>query len=756
MLHGGIDRGHGTGLYLLYTRAGCQSWDNTIRTGIKSVSARIIKGLMLKRDSYFRPFPLVLLFSLLPNCSKAPPVAEKRPHVLTVHGQSLADDYFWLREKSDPKVLDYLRLEDIYAQTAMKSAARLEETLYQEELSRVQQTDQTFPYEENGYFYYSKTREGLQYPVYCRKRGSLGAAEEVILDQNELAKGQAFYSIGARVVSDDGNLLAYTEDTVGYRQYVLKIKDLRSGQLLPGRIERVDAVVWAADNKTLFYVTEDPTTKRANKFWRHVIGKDKDDLVYEEKDDIYELSCERTRDKALVLMLVLSEDHPKEVQFLSADDPSGAVKVVLPRSAEIEYDVDHRGNVFFIRTNKNAQNFRIVSAPVADPSERNWKDVIPHRPAVKIDSINVFSTHALVAEKENGLDQMEILDLKAGSLNRVMFPEPIYSASVGDNREFQTGLVRYNYESLVTPPSVFDYDLSSGRSVLRKQKEIPGGFDRAKYVSERIFATAADGVVIPISLVYKKGMQRDGRTPLLLTGYGAYGYAAPLWFNTANLFRPGADPILPLLDRGVIYAVAHVRGGGEMGEPWRDGGRLMQKMNTFTDFIACAEYLIRQKFTAKDRLIIRGASAGGLLVTAAANMRPDLFKAVIAEVPFADVMNDMLDASMPLTTSEYVEWGNPNREPDFQYMLRYSPYENVRAQAYPAILVRVSVNDSQVGYWEGAKLVAKLRRLKTDSNALLMKVNFGAGHGGASGRYDAFRDTAFAWTFLLQQVGILK
>ena len=679
-----------------------------------------------------------------PSSGLQPPIAEKRPHVTTVHGDTLTDDYFWLRERTDPKVIDYLKEEDGYADAVMKPTAALQDALYHEILSHIKQTDETVPYRENGHFYYSRTREGLQYPIYLRKRSSLAAPEEVILDQNELARDRNYLAIGARAVSDDGNLLAYTVDTTGYRQYTLQVKDLRTGQLLPDRIERVDSVAWATDSKTVFYVTEDPVTKRHDRFWRHIVGTDRSDLVHEEKDELFDLDCQRSRDQAVIFLQAAAKTST-EVSYLPAGRPTAALRVVVPRQPGHEYDVEHRGDLFYIRTNKGAKNFRVVTAPVTDPSEKNWQPFVAHQPAVKIESVDLFAGHAVLSEWENGLQQIEIIDLATGARRRIEYPEPVYAASLGANAEFGATTLRYEYQSLVSPRSVIDYDMNTGRSTLMKQTDVPGGFDRTSYTSERLFATATDGTRIPISIVYRKGLKKDGSAPLLLYAYGSYG------FSIAPNFAPS---LLPILDRGVVYAIAHVRGGGELGEEWRDAGRMMNKINTFTDFIAAAEHLIDEKYTSKGKVATQGASAGGMLVGAVINMRPDLFGAAIAQVPFMDVVNDMLDPSLPLTTSEYIEWGNPSEKAAFDYMMRYSPYDNIKRQAYPATLVKASLNDSQVMYWEGAKFTAKLRAVKTDRNPLLLKINFGAGHGGSSGRYDALRETAFNWAFLLSQLGI--
>jgi oligopeptidase B len=710
----------------------------------------------MKIDSSLRFLLLLSMVFVLPLSSEVaaqsnggagapqPPMAEKKPKTTNIHGTTLVDDFFWLREKTNPAVMAHLKAEDDYANTMMKPTAALQQKLYGEMLSHIKQTDTNVPFRWGNYFYYTRTEEGKQYPIFCRKKGSLEAAEEIIIDENELAKGQKFMSVGTFVPSDDGNLLAFSTDNTGYRQYTLHVKNLQTGELFPEKIESVNGVAWSTDNKTFFYVTEDAVTKRSDKFFRHVLGSEKSDLVYDEKDELFDLGVGRTLDGAMIFVHAFSKTS-NEARYLRADDPNGTLKVILPRQPEHEYDVDYRDNLFYIRTNKGAKNFRIVTAPVNDPSEKNWKEFIAHRPEVKVDGITLFANHAVLSEWENGLEQLEVIDFKTNKRHRVKFPEPVYSVSLTNNREYNTSVVRYVYNSLVTPVSIFDYDMNTGKTTLLKETEVPGGFSRANYKSERVFATAADGTKIPMSIVYRNGVKLDGSAPLLLYGYGSYGISISPTFSSNRL---------SLLDRGVIFAIGHIRGGGELGEEWRQAGRMMKKMNTFTDFIACAEALVKMKYTSKDRLVIQGGSAGGLLMGAVSNMRPDLFKAVVSQVPFVDVLNTMLDASLPLTTSEYIEWGNPNEKPAFDYMKTYSPYDNVAKQNYPAMLVKVSVNDSQVPYWEGTKLVAKLRSMKTDNNPLLLKVNFGAGHGGSSGRYDALHETAFDYAFMLWQMGV--
>ncbi len=673
-----------------------------------------------------------------------PPTTDKKPKVVEINGDRLVDNYFWLREKTNPAVIAHLEAENAYAASVMKPTEALQEKLYNEILSHIKQTDNSVPYRWDDYFYYTRTIEGKQYPIFCRKQGSVNAPEQILLDLNEMAKGQKFMSVGSFAPSDDGNLLAFSTDNTGYRQYTLQIKNLKTGELLPEKIERVDNIAWATDNQTLFYVTEDDVTKRNDKMFRHVLGTDKYELIYQEKDDLFDIGVGRTRDKAVILLGAYSKTS-NEFRYIPANDPNAAWKTILPRQADHEYDVDHRGDLFYIRTNKGAKNFRVVTAPVSDPSEKNWKEFVAHRPAVKIDDISLFADHAVLSEWENGLEQIEVVNFKNNERHRIAFPEPVYSAGISSNREFNTSVVRYNYQSLSTPSSVFDYDMNTRKATLLKQTEVPGGFDKNNYKTERVFATASDGTRIPMSVVYRKSVKLDGSAPLLLYGYGSYGISIPPSFSASRL---------ALLDRGVVYVIAHIRGGGELGEPWRDAGRMMNKINTFTDFIACAEHLVNAKYTAKDRIVIQGGSAGGMLMGAVTNMRPDLFKAVIAQVPFVDVLNTMLDASLPLTTSEYIEWGNPNEKPAYDYMKKYSPYDNVHKADYPAMLVKVSLNDSQVPYWEGSKLVAKIRDYKTDHNPLILKVNMGAGHGGASGRYDAIHETAFDYAFALWQVGI--
>jgi oligopeptidase B len=673
-----------------------------------------------------------------------PPMTEKKTKTTKIHDYTTTDNYFWLREKSNPEVITHLEAENAYTETVMKPTASLQDKLYKEMVGHIKETDVTVPYRWGNYFYYSRTEQGKQYPINCRKKGSLDAKEEIVLDQNEMAKGLKFFSVGAFVPSDDGNLLAYSTDTTGYRQYKLQIKDLRSGQTLPEVFERVGNVVWATDNKTIFFTTEDAVTKRSDKFFRYGLGSNRTDLMFEERDELFDIRAERSRDKAVILLGSESKTST-EWRYQPAAYPLTELKMISAREANHEYDVDHRGDLFYIRTNKGAKNFRVVTAPESEPGQANWKELVAHRPSIKVEEIDLFADHMVLSEWEKGLQKLEILNFKNKNMQRVSFPEPVYSASLAQNREFATPVIRYNYQSLVTPSSVFDYDMNTGKATLLKETEVPGGFNKSNYKSERLFAVATDGTKIPMSVVYRNGTKLDGSAPLLLYGYGSYGISIAPTFNSNRL---------SLLDRGVIYVIAHIRGGGELGEEWREAGRMMKKINTFTDFIDSAEYLVKNKYTSSDRLVIQGGSAGGLLMGAVSNMRPDLFKAVVSQVPFVDVLNTMLDATLPLTTSEYIEWGNPNEKAAYDYMKQYSPYDNIGAKNYPSMLVKVSLNDSQVPYWEGAKLVARLRDLKTDKNPLLLKANMGAGHGGSSGRYDYLHEIAFDYAYMLWQMGI--
>ncbi len=681
-----------------------------------------------------------------------PPIARKETKTTKINGYELKDDYAWIRSAKDKdgkvrqEVEDYLVAENKYTEAAMKKTEAFQKTLYDEMLGRIKQTDLSVPYRKGNWWYYTKTEEGKQYPLYFRAKKANGDDEHLIFDQNELAKGLKFFAIGSFDVSDDGNYLAFSSDSTGYRQYTLQVLDLRTGKMLPDKIERVTSIEWTTDNKTLFVVTEDDVTKRSDKLWKHNVGANETSNVFTEPDELYDIGVSRSRDGKMLFVTSFAKTM-REVRYLSAEKPDGDWKIVLPREKDHEYSVDYDNGKFYITTNKNAKNFRVVTAPVDDPSEKNWKEYIAHNPKVKIEDVNFFKNNAVVYERENGLEYLRVIDKTTNKSKRIPTAEEVYSTNLGTNPEYDLSKIRYGYNSMVTPQSTYEYDFNTGKSELLKQQEIPSGYDKTQYETKRVWVTARDGVKVPTAIVYKKGVKFDGSAPMLLYAYGSYGISLAPTFSTIRL---------SLLNRGVIYALANIRGGGELGEDWRDAGRMNQKLNTFNDFIDVADYFVKNKYTASDKLAIQGGSAGGLLMGAVANMRPDLFKAVVAQVPFVDVMNTMLDASLPLTTSEYIEWGNPNEKAAFDYMIRYSPYDNVKAQNYPNMLIEVSLNDSQVPYWEGAKLGAKIRALKTNDAQILIKTNMGAGHGGSSGRYDALHEQSFNYAYILNQFGITK
>jgi oligopeptidase B len=673
-----------------------------------------------------------------------PPVAHKEPKDVTVHGDKRIDDYFWLRQKGSPEVEAYLNAESTYADLMMQKTKALQDRLYGEMLSRVQETDVSAPWRKDGFYYYSRTEKGSQYPIICRKAGSLDAKEQVMLDLNELAAGKKFLGLGRWQVSDDGSLLAYSLDETGFRQYDLHVKDLRDGTLGPEKIARVDSFTWTRDGKTLFYATEDATTKRSNQLWRHTLGAAKDDLVYEEKDEMFGVEVSRSRSKEFIF--VESSSHTaSEVRFFNAGDAKAKLTLVQKREKDHEYSVDHRGGLFYVRSNIGGRNFQLMTTPVKAPGKSNWKVVVPHRDEVMLLDVDLFQDYLVRYEREGGLPQIAITNFASGETRRLTFPEADYHVTPDRNAEFDQKAYRISYQSLVTPPAVYDVDFATQERVLVKQQKVPN-YDPSLYEVERIWIPAVDGARVPVALVHKKGVARDGKSPLYLYAYGSYGAAIPDFFSSERF---------SLVDRGVTCAIAHIRGGGEMGKKWHDAGRMMNKKNTFTDFIAAADYLVKEGYTAPDRLAIGGGSAGGLLIGAVLNLRPDLFKVATAWVPFVDVINTMLDESLPLTVGEFEEWGNPKNDDAYAYIRSYSPYDNVEPKAYPTLLVRSSYNDSQVMYWEPAKWVAKLRATKTDQNPLLFKIKMDpAGHGGASGRYDRLHDVAYEQAFMLDQLGL--
>jgi oligopeptidase B len=672
--------------------------------------------------------------------SVRPPAPKRIPHRFALHGDERVDDYYWLREKTSPEVIAQLDAENAYTAAVMAPTAELQSALYAEMLGHIKQTDLSAPYRKRGFYYYARTQEGSQYPIYCRRRASMSAAEEIVLDLNILAAGKAFLAVGAYEVSDDGNLLAYTIDETGYRQYTLSVKDLRTGTLLSDRVERVVSVAWSADGRTLIYATEDPVTKRSDEVWRRELGAGGSELVFREADELYDVTAARTREGAFIILRSQAKDTT-EVRYLAADRPHDAPRLFAARRDGIRYDVDARAGTFYILTNEDAPDFRVFTTPVATPERAAWSEAVAQRPGSTITGIDLFADFVVLSGRRDGLAALEIACGNEPPLP-LTFDEADYDVALGQNADFQTPTLRYVYESLVTPPSVVDLTVATGERTLVKRTEVPG-YDPSLYVSERFFATAADGARVPLSIVRRRDLTREAPAPLLLYAYGSYGISIDPAFSAARL---------ALLDRGVVFAIAHIRGGGEYGEAWRLAGNLLHKRNTFTDFIACATALVDAGYTAPDRLAIQGGSAGGLLVGAVTNMRPDLFAAAIAQVPFVDVLTTMLDPSLPLTTGEYREWGNPNESAAYAYMRSYSPVDNVAAQPYPAMLIEVAYNDSQVPYWEGVKFALKLRAATTSERPILVKVNMGAGHGGASGRYDALKERAFDYAFILAHI----
>jgi len=698
----------------------------------------------------FHPAYLILAFALFSACSPkqpaTPPVAKIIPNTTVIHGDTLVDNYYWLRDKTNPEVIKYLEDENAYTKSVMKHTEKLQKKLYKEMLGRIQETDLSVPSRKDDYFYYQRTVKGKQYPIYCRKKGNLNAAEEILLDQNELAKGHSYLEVGVYNVSPDHRILAYSVDANGSEQYDLRFKDLGTGRTLSETIPNTYyGAEWANDNKTFFYTTLD-SIGRPYRLFRHEIGTDpkNDALVFEEPDEAFYMNFFKTKSEEF-LMIGLGSMTTTEVYFIRADQPTSQPTSIAKRKSGIEYNVDHHGDYFYIISNENALNFKLMKAPVAAFARKNWKEVIAHRTDVKLEGVDFFRNYQIVYERELGLEKILVTNLADGQSHYIDFPEPVYSVFPSNNPEFDTEVFRFTYMSMITPKSVFDYNLKTKTRELKKQDKVLGEFTSSDYVTERIFAPASDGKQIPISLVYQKGLKKDGTAPLFLYAYGSYGSSIDPTFSSSRL---------SLLNRGFVYAIAHIRGGGEMGRQWYDDGKMMKKKNTFTDFIACADYLIAQKYTNKDKLVASGGSAGGLLMGAIVNMRPELFKAVVVHVPFVDVINTMLDPTIPLTVIEYEEWGNPNILKEYKYMKTYSPYDNVVAKEYPNLLITAGLNDPRVAYWEPAKWTAKLRALKTDNNRLILKTNMGKGHFSATGRYDYLHDLAFEYTFVFDVLNI--
>jgi len=677
----------------------------------------------------------------------APPIAEKKPHELTIHGHTRVDEYFWLNDRENPEVIAYLNAENAYTKSVMADTDALQEKLYKEMRGRIKEDDTSVPYQDNGYWYYTRYEEGKEYPIHCRKKGSLDATEEVMLNVNELAEGHDYISVAGLNVSDDNKWLAYAVDTVSRRLYTIYFKNLETGETRPESIANCSGgVAWAADNRTLFYTKKDTQTLRTNQIFRHKLGDDVNaaKLIFTEEDETFNAGVYRSRSKAKIF-IGSYQTVSTEYRMLDANDPDGEFILIEPRQRDHEYNVVHFGEKLYIVTNWEAKNFRLMETAVNKPSRSNWKEVIAHREETLLEGVEMFRDHMVLEERTGGLAHLRIRQMSTGKEHYVDFGEAAYTVFVSTNKDFNTDVLRYGYSSMTTPWSTFDYNMTTKERTLMKEQPVLGDFNKENYATERIMAPATDGTLVPVSIVYRKGFKKDGSNPLLLYAYGSYGATMDAYFSSNNL---------TLLDRGFVYAIAHIRGGEEMGRHWYEDGKLLKKRNTFTDFIDCGEHLIKEGYTSKGKLFAMGGSAGGLLMGAVVNMRPDLWQGVVAAVPFVDVVTTMLDESIPLTTGEYDEWGNPNVKEYYDYILSYSPYDNVEAKDYPNMLVTTGLHDSQVQYWEPAKWVARLRDRKTDNNLLLLHTNMEAGHGGASGRFEALKETALEFAFLLKMAGV--
>ena len=679
--------------------------------------------------------------------SLVPPQPQKKPHITEIHDITLSDDYFWLREKTNPDVIKHLEAENAYTEKLLAHTEDFQETLYQEMLGRIQETDMSVPERIDDYFYYSRSEEGKQYSINCRKKLSLENEEEIILDKNALAEDHSYFSTGVLRVSPNHQFLAYSTDIDGSETYTLFIKDLSTGNLLADRLENVGSVAWASDNQTLFYTILDET-KRPYKVMRHKLGATakQDEEVFHETDGSFYVAVRKTRSRKYVVIHTASK-ITTEIHVLEAENPNQVFQVIQLRQPGLEYDIEHHDQRFFILTNHDAVNFRLMEASVDSPAIENWREIIAHDPSVKLDDILAFDHHLAVFERQAGLQQIRVIDLNTQIHHYIDFSEPVYSLWPASNSEFRTSKLRFHYSSLITPESIYDYDLKTKHKELKKQIEVLGEYDPSNYASERLMATSHDGAKIPISLVYKKGLIKNSNNPVFLYGYGSYGITMDPAFRSTRL---------SLIDRGFIYAIAHIRGGEELGRTWYESGKLRHKKNSFHDFIACAKHLIAQNYTSEKHIAISGGSAGGLLMGAVLNMDPELFKACIANVPFVDVLNTMLDETLPLTITEYDEWGNPNEKNYFDYIASYSPYDNIQPQNYPKMLVTAGLHDPRVSYWEPAKWVAKLRDTKTDGNSIMLKTNMGSGHSGASGRYDFLKELAMEYAFILDTFHLMK
>jgi oligopeptidase B len=692
---------------------------------------------------------MVLLASLIAGCSgrPEPPVAARKPHELVAHGDVRVDEYYWLNDREDPEVIAYLEAENAYLEEAVAPLRGFRDALFTEMKGRLKEDESSAPYELNGFWYYTRFVEGGEYALHCRRPGSMEGPEQVMFDGNALAAGHDYFALRGVDVSPDSRLAVYGTDTVGRRFYTLRFKNLETGEILADEIPDVQAnVTWAMDNRTVFYAKQDPETLRSHQIWRHTLGTDSSDdvLVYEEQDETFGCYVMRTKSDRY-LMIASHQTLSSEYRLLEADDPTGTFRVFQPRQRDLEYSVDHHGDRFLIRTNLHAKNFRLMECPLDKTWLAHWREGVPHRGNVLLEDFEVFRDFIVLGERYDGLTHLRITDLAGGESHELDFGEPTWSAWTAYNPQMDTTTLRYGYTSLTTPRSTYAYDMRSRERTLVKQQEVLGGFDPADYQAEYIHVTARDGVQVPVSLVYRKGFERNGTAPLLLYGYGSYGYAVDAGFRSTRL---------SLLDRGFVFAIAHVRGGEEMGRAWYEGGKLLKKKNTFNDFVDCGRHLVQAGYAAPDGLFAEGGSAGGLLMGAVINQAPGLWAGIAAHVPFVDVVTTMLDESIPLTTGEYDEWGNPNDKQYYDYIKSYSPYDNVTAQAYPPMLVTAGLHDSQVQYWEPAKWVARLRSLKTDDNVLLLRTNMDAGHGGQSGRYRSLEETALSYAFFLDLAGI--
>ena len=676
--------------------------------------------------------------------SRTPPIAARRPHDVSLHGETRIDDWHWLREIDNPEVLAHLQAENAHARAWLAPLDGLRDTLYAEMLARIQEDDDEVPWRKNGWWQWSRTEAGRQYPIYLRRRDATGAREEVLLDLNQLAEGKPFLQLGALEVSPDAALLAYSLDETGALDFTLRVRDLATGTDLPLAIEKTQGAVWGNDSRTLYYLGKDEA-RRTHRLWRHRLGQaGADELVLEEPDELFWLDLGKTRDDRWLVLSSASKDTTG-LWVLDADDARAAPRAVLPRRQGIELSLDHRDGRFYLLVNDRGRNFRLVETSAESPSLDDARELIAHRDDVMLEDVDLFARHMVVQERDRGVLRLRVWELSSGRSWEVPFDESVYTAEGDVNEEFDTDTFRFEYTSLVTPHSVFDLDMASGERTLRKRQPVLGGYDPALYASEQLMARADDGTEVPVSLVYRRDRRHGDPQPLLMYGYGAYGFASDVYFSSSRL---------SLLDRGVVFAIAHVRGGGDRGRRWYDEGKLAKKANSFGDFVACAQALFERGWTSPGQLIVEGSSAGGLLVAASANLRPELFRAVVAEVPFVDVINTMLDETLPLTVGEFLEWGNPKQRGDYETMRRYSPYDNLRRAAYPAMYLRTSLNDSQVPYWEAAKYAARLRTLKTDDHPVLLSINMDAGHGGASGRYDALKERAEVLAFMLWQWGM--